>query len=326
MKSKILSRLRDESGYVSGQDLCSEFGVSRTAIWKAVSQLREEGYEIEAVQNKGYRLLASPDVVSCEEIKSRLDTQWAGSRVYYYETLDSTNICAKRLAEQGAPNGTLILADRQTAGRGRLGRSWETDVGTSVAMTVIVRPKLPPTKASMLTLVMGMAVASALNALFGLNCKIKWPNDVVVNGRKICGILTEMSAEINRINYLVIGSGINANMEDFPHELKDRAVSLRMLLGKRVNRAEIICACMKWLETYYDAFQRTEDMSGLMEEYNRMLVSLGREVCVLETGGAFQGDCLGVNREGELLVRRADGTVVPVYAGEVSVRGIYGYV
>lgn len=326
MKSKILSRLRSAEDYVSGQDLCREFGVSRTAVWKAVNQLKGEGYEIEAVQNKGYRLLGSPDVVSAEEVKSRLDTVWAGCRVRYFETLDSTNIAAKRMAEDEAPNGTLVIADKQTAGRGRRGRLWETPKGEAIAMTLLMRPKLRPEKASMLTLVMGMAVTKALNELLGLECKIKWPNDVVFEGKKICGILTEMSTEINVINYLVIGCGINANMTEFPEELKERAISLRMITGQEVNRAEIISCCMEYMEKYYSVFQETEDMSLLMEEYNRMLVSVGNEVCVLEPGHEYRGISEGINCAGELLVRREDGTVCQVYAGEVSVRGIYGYV
>ena len=158
MKSKILNRLRGAEEFVSGQQLCEEFGVSRTAVWKAINQLKEEGYEIEAVHNKGYRLLGCPDIISAEEVKSRLHTDWAGCEVRYFDTLDSTNICAKRMAEEGAPNGTLVIADKQTAGRGRCGRVWETPKGTAIAMTLLMRPNLRPEKASMLTLVMGMAV------------------------------------------------------------------------------------------------------------------------------------------------------------------------
>lgn len=326
MKSRILSKLRNAEGYVSGQDLCEEFGVSRTAVWKAVNQLKEEGYEIEAVHNKGYRLLGWPDVISADEVKSRLSTSWAGCQVRYFDTLDSTNICAKRLAEEGAPNGTLVIADRQTAGRGRRGRQWETPKGTAIAMTILIRPDLRPEKASMLTLVMGMAVAKALNELLNLQCRIKWPNDVVLDGKKICGILTEMSTEINVINYVVIGCGINANITDFPEELKDKAMSLCTAVGHEVNRAEVIQHCLEYLEKYYDIFEQAGDMSLLLDEYNSMLVSVGSEVCVLETSGEYRGISEGINEAGELLVRREAGRVEKVYAGEVSVRGVYGYV
>ena len=305
MKSKILNRLRGAEEFVSGQQLCEEFGVSRTAVWKAINQLKEEGYEIEAVHNKGYRLLGCPDIISVEEVKSRLHTDWAGCEVRYFDTLDSTNICAKRMAEEGAPNGTLVIADKQTAGRGRCGRVWETPKGTAIAMTLLMRPNLRPEKASMLTLVMGMAVTRAVNELYSLNCQIKWPNDVVWEGKKICGILVEMSAEMNAIHYLVIGCGINANMTEFPEELKEKAISLRMITGAEVDRAH---------------------MSGLMEEYNQMLVNRGSEVCVLDPCGEYRGKALGINDAGELRVEKEDGTTENVYAGEVSVRGVYGYV
>ena len=300
MKSKILNRLRGAEEFVSGQQLCEEFGVSRTAVWKAINQLKEEGYEIEAVHNKGYRLLGCPDIISVEEVKSRLHTDWAGCEVRYFDTLDSTNICAKRMAEEGAPNGTLVIADKQTAGRGRCGRVWETPKGTAIAMTLLMRPNLRPEKASMLTLVMGMAVTRAVNELYSLNCQIKWPNDVVWEGKKICGILVEMSAEMNAIHYLVIGCGINANMTEFPEELKEKAISLRMITGAEVDRAQIIQRSLEWLEKYYQKFEETSDMSGLMEEYNQMLVNRGSEVCVLDPCGEYRGKALGINDAGEL--------------------------
>lgn len=326
MKSKILNRLRGAEEFVSGQQLCEEFGVSRTAVWKAINQLKEEGYEIEAVHNKGYRLLGCPDIISAEEVKSRLHTDWAGCEVRYFDTLDSTNICAKRMAEEGASNGTLVIADKQTAGRGRCGRVWETPKGTAIAMTLLMRPNLRPEKASMLTLVMGMAVTRAVNELYSLNCQIKWPNDVVLEGKKICGILVEMSAEMNAIHYLVIGCGINANMTEFPEELKEKAISLRMITGAEVDRAQIIQRSLEWLEKYYQKFEETSDMSGLMEEYNQMLVNRGSEVCVLDPCGEYRGKALGINDAGELRVEKEDGTTENVYAGEVSVRGVYGYV
>lgn len=326
MKSKILNRLRGAEEFVSGQQLCEEFGVSRTAVWKAINQLKEEGYEIQAVHNKGYRLLGWPDVISAEEVKSRLHTTWAGCEVRYFDTLDSTNICAKRMAEEGAPNGTLVIADRQTAGRGRRGRAWETPKGTAIAMTLLMRPQLRPEKASMLTLIMGMAVTKALNEIFDLECRIKWPNDVVWEGKKVCGILTEMSAEMNAIHYLVIGCGINANIMDFPEDLKEKAVSLKMITGHEVDRAQIIQRSLEYLEKYYQKFEETSDMSGLMEEYDQMLVNIGEEVCVLDPTGEYRGRALGINAAGELLVQRENGETEGVYAGEVSVRGVYGYV
>ncbi len=325
MKSEILHILRNRDGYVSGQELCEKFGVSRTAVWKAVNQLKEEGYEIEALPNKGYHIVACPDVVSAEEIKSLLTTRWAGQEVAYFSTLDSTNNKAKRMAEEGAPHGTLIVTDEQTGGRGRRGKSWSMAPKSSIAMTLIIRPELSPEKASMITLLMGMAVASACRELLGLPAKIKWPNDAVIGGKKICGILTEISAEMNVIHYLVIGTGINVNMEKFPEEIRDIATSLSIETGHTVNRAEIICGCMKYFEQYLETFLADGDLSGLRETYNGMLVNMDAQVRVLEPQNAYSGISRGINEKGELLVEKADGSIEKVYAGEVSVRGVYGY-
>ena len=326
MKSKILNRLRGAEEFVSGQQLCEEFGVSRTAVWKAINQLKEEGYEIEAVHNKGYRLLGCPDIISAEEVKSRLHTDWAGCEVKYFDTLDSTNICAKRMAEEGAPNGTLVIADEQTAGRGRCGRAWETPKGTAIAMTLLMRPNLRPEKASMLTLVMGMAVTRAVNELYSLNCQIKWPNDAVVDGKKICGILTEMSTEEDSIRYVVVGIGINVNTESFTPEISDTATSLKLSLGHELKRAPLIGAVLKSFEQYYSRFMEYGDMTGLMDEYNEMLANRKRQVRVLDPHGSYEGMALGIDKEGCLLVKREDDSVSAVISGEVSVRGIYGYV
>lgn len=325
MKGEILHILRNQEGYVSGQELCERFGVSRTAVWKAVNQLKEEGYEIEAVPNKGYHMVACPDVISAEEVKSLLATRWAGQEIAYYSILDSTNNRAKRLAEEGAAHGTLVIADEQTGGRGRRGRSWKTPPRSAIAMTLIIRPNLPTEKASMITLLMGMAVASACRELLGLPAGIKWPNDVVIGGRKICGILTEMSAEMDGIHYLVIGTGINVNMDEFPEEIRDVATSLSIQAGHTVNRAEVICLCMKYFERYYEIFMETEDLSGLRDTYHEMLVNLNNEVRVLEPGNEYCGISRGINEKGELLVERENQTVEAVFAGEVSVRGVYGY-
>ena len=252
MKSKILEILRNKDTYVSGQELSERFGVSRTAVWKAIHQLEEEGYRIEAVPRKGYHMVETPDVVCKEEILSLLETKWAGRNLVYLETVDSTNDLAKKLADQGAPEGTLVVADEQTGGKGRRGRAWCTPKGSAIAMTIVLRPDIRPELASMVTLVMGLSVAKAIESLYPVSVGIKWPNDVVVNGKKICGILTEMSAEMTGIHYLVIGTGINTNVEEFPEEIQSVATSLIKELGEKVNRAELIAACLKYFEEYYE--------------------------------------------------------------------------
>ena len=203
MKAKILRLLRERDGYISGQEICEKLAVSRTAVWKAVGQLKEEGYVIEAVQNKGYRLSEVPDLVTREEIVSRLETEWAGHPTVFLEKTDSTNNEAKRLAEAGASHGTLVVAEFQEAGKGRRGRSWASQRGTGIWMTILLKPEFPPAQAAMLTLVAAMAVADGIQEVTGLHAGIKWPNDIVLSGKKVCGILTEMSAEPDYINHVV---------------------------------------------------------------------------------------------------------------------------
>lgn len=184
MKAKILAALRETEGYVSGQELCERFGVSRTAVWKAINQLKKDGYEIEAVQNRGYRIVGAPDILSENELSSIRKTDWIGKKIYYYDETDSTNVRASRLAEEGAEHGTLVVADQQDAGKGRRGRGWSSLPGTGIFMTLILKPELNPSNASMLTLVAAMAVAKGITRCTGMEAKIKWPNDIVINGKK----------------------------------------------------------------------------------------------------------------------------------------------
>lgn len=327
-KSDILAMLRQSGEYVSGEQLCAQFGVSRTAVWKAINQLKEEGYLIEAVSRKGYRLLESPDVLSASEILSRLSTGWAGRTLHYLPVTGSTNTDAKRYAETGDPHGTTVVANMQTAGKGRRGKMWQSPEGSAIYMTIILKPDFPPDKASMLTLVMALSVADAVAEATGLRCGIKWPNDIVVNGKKICGILTELNTESDYIQYVVIGVGINVNNaspEEFPEVIRQMATSLRIESGMRLSRAEILERVLAHFEKNYDTFVETLDLSCLMDKYEKRLLNLNTEVKVLDPKGEYTGIARGINAAGELLVEKEDGRVVPVYAGEVSVRGLYGY-
>ena len=260
-----------------------------------------------------------------ETISQAINTKWAGKTVHFAKETDSTNSWIKRLAKDGAEHGTLAVAEFQSAGRGRFDRRWEAPEGSSIMMTLLLRPEFSPQYASMLTLVMGMAVAQAAEEL-GFNVSIKWPNDIVISKKKICGILTEMSTEIDYINHVVIGVGINVNQDTFPDDIKETASSLKMELGKRIKRSGLIAAVMKIFEKYYEIFQETEDLSGLQELYNSMLVNKDREVKVLEPGNEYKAYAIGINQTGELIVRTPDGKEKEIYAGEVSVRGVYGYV
>ncbi len=225
MREEILKCLRESEEYLSGQQLCERFQVSRTAIWKVIGQLKEEGYEIEAVKNRGYRLKSVPDLVNQEAVSSLLKTEWAGNTDFFQEEQASTNQTAKMMAEAGAKHGTLVIAERQTMGKGRRGRIWHSPAGSGIWMSMVLRPNIAPSNASMLTLVAAMAVYDVLSTRIE-SCRIKWPNDLVLDGRKVCGILTEMSAEFDAVHYVVIGIGINVNTESFPKDIASVATSM----------------------------------------------------------------------------------------------------
>lgn len=326
MKGEILKLLKETDGYVSGQELCRRFGVSRTAVWKVINQLKEEGYEIEAVRNRGYALKGAGDVLSEAELLSCLKTEWAGGRTVYFDATDSTNIQARRLAEAHAPHGTLVVSDRQDGGKGRRGRSWASPSGVGIWMSLILRPEIAPSSASMLTLAAALAVREGIQEETGLSPLIKWPNDLVLNGMKICGILTEMSTELMEIQYVITGIGINVNQREFPPEIRDTATSLSLEAGRSFRRSSLIAAILKAFEKDYTAFLKTGDLSLLLEEYNACLVNRGKEVCILDPSGEYRAVAEGIDESGSLLVTLPDGTRREIISGEVSVRGIYGYV
>lgn len=326
MKEKVLAVLKKTDGYVSGQELCGQLGVSRTAVWKAVNALKEAGYEIESVRNRGYRLKSCPDVLLSEEIKSILDTEWFGSKILYFDKIDSTNSEIKRQAEQDAPEGTLAIAEYQSAGRGRRGRSWDSPSGSGIWMSFLIKPDIKPEHAPMITLLAAMACASAVREVTGLDAVIKWPNDIVINGRKITGILTEMSTEMETISYVVVGIGINANMTEFPEDISKTATSLAIEYGEPVSRSRIVAAFGHFFEEYYRVFLEDLNMSRLKTAYEAMLVNKGAQVAVIGKEETLTRTALGINDEGELLVEDDEHNITAVRAGEVSVRGIYGYV
>ena len=326
MKDKILQILRETDGFISGQEICSRLGVSRTAVWKAIKQLREEGYDIVAVNNKGYRLEQAPDVIYEQELRSLLHTKWFGNRILYFDSIDSTNNELKRQAETQVCHGLLAVAEEQTAGRGRRGHGWGSPPGTGIWFSFLLKPEVSPDKASMLTLVAAMAVARAITDTTGLESQIKWPNDIVVNKKKVCGMLTELSAEMTQINYVVIGIGINANNREFPDEIKETASSLFIESGKPVKRAAVIEAVGRYFEQYYDEFIKVGDLSLIMDEYNGMLANAGKQVRIISNDSEEVYTAIGINPQGELVVKDADGNVKDIRSGEVSVRGLYGYV
>lgn len=325
MKNKILELLKNTDDYVSGQELCERFGVSRTAVWKAINRLKKDGYQIDAIQNRGYRLCGDADVLSQTELEHAIHTQVMGANLVYFEVTDSTNTQAKRLAEEGAPHGTLVVADCQKSGRGRKGRGFDSPGGQSIYMTLLLRPQIAPGNASMLTLVAAIAVQRAISKVAGIKPLIKWPNDIIIGGKKMCGILTEMSMQEDGISYIVIGIGINVQNQTFPDEIKDVATSIFLETGEKANRASIVGAVMEAFEDAYEKFMETQDMTSLLSEYNGLLVNRDEKVRVLDPIAPFEGIARGITNRGELIVETDTEKHMVAY-GEVSVRGVYGYV
>ena len=332
IKTSILRMIRQSSGYVSGQSLCEALGVSRTAVWKYVNQLKEEGYEFDAVSNKGYRIVKYPDIITREEIESMLPEGLAVTNVVYYHETDSTNTRAKQAAEDGEKSGTLFITECQTGGRGRRGRTWESPAGSGIWMSLLLRPEIKPFDASMLTIVAAMGMKDAIEEIIGdgagkdgIHCKIKWPNDIVLGDRKICGMLTEMSAETDWINYVVIGIGVNVNTTEFDDSIKDTASSILLQTGSSVKRSDVVVAFARHFSRYYEEFLKECNLSGLADDYNKALINVGRDVKIVERDGSFVAKAVGIDETGSLIVEK-DGDTIRIVAGEVSVRGLYGYV
>ena len=260
-----------------------------------------------------------------ESIKSCIHTEWAGHPVHFCEETDSTNLWAQRLSDEGAPHGTLCVAEFQSAGRGSRGRSWTAPEGSSVMMSLLLHPEFAADRASMLTLLMGMAVAHTVKE-YGLDVRIKWPNDVVVSHKKICGILTEMRLDGDRIKDVVIGLGINVNTPSFPEELSDKATSLRLEAGRDFERAPMPGRVMAHFEELYGRFLPYADLTMLREDYEGFLAGRGEPVRVLDPLGPYEGICRGIDSRGCLLVEPEGEEMRRVIAGEVSVRGLYTYI
>lgn len=319
---RILELLRRQEGFLSGENIGRELSITRAAVWKGIKKLREEGYEIEAVTNRGYRLTNPETMYNKRELEQGLKTKTMGQTIYFYEETDTTNNRARELALEGAPEGTLVVAEKQTAGRGRRGKVWESPLGTGIWMSLVLRPQIMPAEASVLTLLCGLATAEAIEAETGLSAGIKWPNDILINGKKAVGILTEMDCEMSEVHFVIPGIGINVNTASFPPEIAEIATSLYLECGKTVSRRRLVHKVLERLEEHYETFLRTGSFAAMLEDYRKHCITLGKEVHVLGREPFF-AEALDITPEGELLVRRADnGKEEVVFSGEVSIRGV----
>jgi BirA family biotin operon repressor/biotin-[acetyl-CoA-carboxylase] ligase len=308
-----------ESGdaYVSGEAISDKLGLTRAAVWKHVEALRAQGYRIDAVPARGYRLAEVPDRLGPLELRPLLNTHDIGRELHWYAELASTSDRAKELAEEGAEHGEVVVAEVQTAGRGRRGRVWTSPPGRNLAFSVVLRPDLPPARAPELTLVASIAVCDALRQA-GVAAGIKWPNDVLASGRKIAGILTELAAEPDRVHWVVLGVGVNVNAraEDFPEELRGDVTSVLLERGEPAPRALFAAACLTGLEEWLD--RHAEDGFGVVRRaWRDRSVTLGREVSVRADGREIVGTAVDLDEDGALLVRDATG-LQRILAGDVT--------
>jgi BirA family transcriptional regulator, biotin operon repressor / biotin---[acetyl-CoA-carboxylase] ligase len=330
---KILEQLkRNMPEYVSGEALSEFLGVSRTAVWKHIRELKQEGYAIESSSKKGYRLGASDDIFNAYEISSGLETKILGENIKYFDEIDSTNNCAKSIAAEGCADGTVIIADVQNSGRGRLGRTWVSTGGKGIWMSIVLRPSIQPEEVQIITLAASVAVVRAISSLFGVKAGIKWPNDILIGSKKACGILTEMNAEMERVNYVVLGIGINVNHEtgDFPEELAEVATSLKIQIGceKVVKRSAIVKEVLKELESIYQNinFDYERALKDIITSWKEYSITLYKKVKITVRGTEFIGTAVDITGDGKLVVDCEDGIRREVLSGEVSVRGLLGYV
>lgn len=324
MQDAILEILLQNSGYISGAAIGEMLQVSRAAVWKEIQALRKAGYQIDSVTNKGYRLCSCPDILSAAEIKAGLSTRVLGNTIRLYNTTDSTNNAAKR--ESDLPDGTLFLAEEQTGGRGRRGNTWESFSGGGIWMSLLLKPNIAPANVAGLTLAAGLAVCTALNAQLPPDKRawIKWPNDIVINGKKVVGILTELSAEVDAVNYVVLGIGINVNTPPFTGVLAAKATSLLAETGEQQNRVPLIRNILSALEPVYFAYLEN-GFPALRTEYCKNCITLGKTVKIEKSGESFLAQAVDLGDTGALVIEK-DGKQDVVQSGEVSVRGIYGYI
>lgn len=324
-KSVIRAILDSGNDFISGEQLSKELGISRTAVWKHINILKEQGYNIESVNKKGYRLVEMPnDILKPDNIYHNLPTEFIGKRVLHFDTISSTNDYAKEIGNK-VNGGTLIISEEQTRGKGRLGKIWRANVGEGIWMSLIIKPKIEPFRAPFLTLVAGASIVKALNNL-GVETSIKWPNDIIINNKKLCGILTEMSAEMERVNYIVIGIGINVKTIDFPNEIKDKATSLYKEGYDNISRVDIVKQICIEFEKLYKGYILDGNKKDTLDICRKHSPIINKQVYILKNNKKELVKCIDISENGNLIIKDRTGHIKEIISGEISIRGVNGYV
>lgn len=322
VRKKLLDAFREANGeFLSGEKIAKEIGCSRTAVWKHIEELRKEGFQLEAVRKKGYRLNQTANKMNENDLYLGLETKTIGRTIHVYETVTTTQKIAHELAINGAKDGTLIIADEQTMGRGRLGRNWHSKKGTGIWMSLIIKPEISVQKAPQFTLLTAVALCMAIEEVTGLEPFIKWPNDLLLQQKKVAGILTELIAEENRVQAIIIGIGINVNHTetDFPEELRDKATSLAIEKGTTILRPKLVQNfCLKF-EKLYETYNKTgfQPIKLLWESYN---ISIGKKILARTNQRTIVGTALGINEDGVLLLEDEHGHIHHIYSADIDIQ------
>ncbi len=314
MLEDIVRFLKKSDSYLSGEEISQSLSISRAAIWKYMQELRRLGYEIAAVPHLGYQLTASPDRLFPWEVQFDLGTKVLGQKIVYEDSVPSTMDVAFKLGGQKAPEGTVVCAESQTKGRGRMGRGWVSPKGKGIYFSLILRPKLPPNEAAKLTLLCAVAVAEAVARVSGIEARIKWPNDLLVGKKKLAGILTELHAETDRVKFVVVGVGLNVNTPE--SQLPTDATSLRLEAGRVFSRVQVLQEVLRELEHWYLRFGR-EGFPPVLERWKELSLTLGRRVRVADPAGFVEGEAKDIDEDGGLLIRQDTGVIVKRMAGDV---------
>ncbi|MFA4988148.1 MAG: biotin--[acetyl-CoA-carboxylase] ligase [Candidatus Omnitrophota bacterium] len=315
MKEKILAYLKGKHDYMSGDDISSRLGISRQGLWKHIQELKDTGYDIVAVPHLGYRLESSPDRLSGLEVSHGLDTKFIARKVHYFDYLSSTMDFAMQLGMRCEPAGSVVVAESQTKGRGRLGRSWVSPKYKGIYFSLILRPRIPPSASPVLTLLTAVSICEAIKRASGLEARIKWPNDIFISGKKAAGILTEMNAETDKVNFVVIGIGLNVNNDR--KSLVPHATSLKEQLGHAMPRLVVFQELLRVLEDNYFLFEKGGP-GPVIEKWRNSNITIGNRVKVHFQDSHIEGQALDIDNDGSLLIRKDSGLVQKIFSGDVS--------
>ncbi len=325
MKNKIIEiLLNKDNEFISGEELSKILGISRAGIWKHIKSLKEEGYNIQSVNRKGYRLIEKPtDILTNQSIGHALNTKFIGKNIIHFDTIDSTNDYAKKIANE-EEEGTVVISEEQTKGKGRIGRTWDSKKSEGIWMSIILKPNIIPHKAPFLTLIAGASIIKSLNNL-GINSSIKWPNDIIINNKKICGILTELSSEIERINHIVLGIGINVKTMEFSQEICNIATSLYKE-GYNVSRVDLVRSILEEFEELYLEYINNNNKEKTLDICRKYSAIIDKDIYIINGDNKELVKCLDINEDGNLIINDKNGIIREILSGEVSIRGVKGYV